>query len=455
MTTGEGSARTTLAIDDLTDRLRADRAYWGHVGAAMRFKQALVARVGVEAAFPLAVQEVGVPQLHALRRRSPRSIGDVARTEGRAYRELWPGGACVPLPPPTVVGEGDHGALAVTERAAYLACLDDVLVRGRSDLLLRGDEALADFERDEYHRSRDNPEFDPAVLHANGTEFWTMEPTHDVPRLPEALMLCGAHSRGFGHWMTEFLPKLATARLAGWGGAMPVLVDEQIPGTVRTALAALLPADAPLFTVAHMAALRVDRLWCMANPAYAGFFPSESNTAADIAHWSAAPERFATLMREVAAMVDARTERPTNIGRVYLARKPDRRKRLVNDTSVAEVLRRRGFHCVYPEDLGLVEQFRLVRHARHIVAPDGSNSLLATMARPGAKACILSPPSTHRLVDVCATLAALGVEPTIFTGPCDTTGADYTEHPLWSFWNDYRIDATAFESFLQGWLASP
>jgi hypothetical protein len=81
--------------------------------------------------------------------------------------------------------------------------------------------------------------------------------------------------------------------------------------------------------------------------------------------------------------------------------------------------------------------------------------LLAWLARPGAKACVLGPPSIYTLAADCATLAALDIEPTIFTGPCATDSAGYTDDPSWTFWNDYRIDAAAFNDFLLGWLALP
>lgn len=419
----------------------------------MRFKQALVERVGVAAAFELGAPLLGVPGLDILRRRAIRSMKDRAQEDGLPYRELWSGGTAHLLPMPRVIGQGNHRPMTVIDRAAYLTCLDDVLVRGRSEVVLRGNEALMDFEGDEYTRVHSNPEFDPSILKATATDAWTMEPAGKVAYEPEALMLCGVRAVDFGHWLVEYLPKLATAWLAGWRGGMPVLIDRNIPASIRAALPSLLPADAPLREVPHLAPLRVGRLWCMANPTFHGFFPDYTNFAlADSAHTSAAPGPMAALLRELARRVAASTAAPTGRDRLFLARHPRRRKPLVNHAEIEQLLGRRGFHCVYPEDLDFLEQLRLARHARFIVAPEGSNGLLTLFAQPGARVCLLSPPATHQLTDFAATLARLDVDALVFTGPEVEDHPDYTRHELWSSWNAYRIDATAFERFLHAWL---
>ena len=106
----------------------------------------------------------------------------------------------------------------------------------------------------------------------------------------------------------------------------------------------------------------------------------------------------------------------------------------------------RGFTVVYPEDLSFAQQLRLVHHARHVVAPDGSNGLLAYFVSPGAKVCFLNSPHTLPLVELNGLLSALGAEFTIVTGPM--TG-EPTDEP---FWNDYSIDPERFCAFLDDWL---
>ena len=84
----------------------------------------------------------------------------------------------------------------------------------------------------------------------------------------------------FGHWVTEYLPKLMLARMAGLPEGVPVLVDTHIPGTIREALPLLLPAGTEVINVAPLESVEAGRLWCSPTPQYAGFYATD---------WSEAP----------------------------------------------------------------------------------------------------------------------------------------------------------------------
>jgi capsular polysaccharide biosynthesis protein len=436
---------------DLLQRLAEDIPRRGQLAARMTFKRELVARVGVQEAFAIAAPHLAVPRLQTLQRRRLRPMIDAARQDSLEYRELWPGGQVQALPAMQVVGECRQEPCSIATRSMYLACLDDVLLRGRSDLLLRKGEALIDLENVPFDPATANAEFDPGVLHAEADHLWTMEPEGPVPRLKEALMLTGARTLDFGHWLIEYLPKLAIARLAGWNGGMPVLVDRTTPDNVRNALQAMLPPDAPLHTVGHLAPIRVDRLWCMPDTFHLGFYPSQSGTGhlpqrLAMAHWRAVAD-------EIFAMGGAAAAEPTGIDRLYLARRPERKKKLVNHAEIEALVARHGFTLIYPEDHSLIEQMRFVRHARFIVAPEGSNAALSIFCSPGAQVCTLTSPQVQQLVIGNAIFDAMGCQATLFLGPMATDSPTYTTEWLFSFWNDYRIDATAFEAYLAGWLA--
>ena len=155
---------------------------------------------------------------------------------------------------------------------------------------------------------------------------------------------------------------------------------------------------------------------------------------------------------EIFAMGGAAAAQPTGIDRLYLARRPERKKKLVNHAEIEALVARHGFTLIYPEDHSLVEQIRFVRHAHHIVAPEGSNGLLALFGRPGLRVCTLTSPILDQLVIGNAIFAAMGGRATLFTGPMATDSPTYTNEWLFSFWNDYRIDARALDAFLGDWL---
>lgn len=431
-------------IADLVARHAEEIPFWGHLPAAMRFKQAAVARIGPDAAFAACAPHLGVPGLDRLHARELVPLRDAA--DAATTRTLWPGGTEFDRPPPDVVGSSNVGPLPGRERAGFLARLDGVRLRGRSSLLLHGDRLLIDAEPEEFAALPDNPEYDPGVLHAAGTRLWTMEATAPQLRVDEAFLLSGSHSVDFGHWITEYLPRYAMAVAAGLPPGTPVLVDAIVPGTILDALPALLPPGSSVLRIPHLGSVDVGRLWCASNPIYSGFYPTlwTPGTWATI---GSAPTRLAWMVRELARLLGPDIDAPTGCDRLFLARRPSRhKKKLLNHPEIEAIAADRGFRIVYPEDLGLVEQVRLARNATRIVAPEGSQALLAWFARPGARACLLSPPYALPLVDVNAILADLDIALTVLTGPDEPTEEDFC-----GFWNDYRIDPAGFAAFLDGW----
>ncbi|MCO5977534.1 glycosyltransferase family 61 protein [Ideonella oryzae] len=440
-------------IDDLLDQLQRDIPLYGHLTAAIGFKQALVERLGVATAHPAVQAPLQLPGMERLRRLPVRPLREVAQAHGRHWHPLWPGGQVHALPRLQVVGPHDDQPLEVIDRAGYLTCLDEVDVRGRSELLLWRDQVLHDVEGDEAQRVRDQFIFDPQVLHAEADHWWVMDSAEPAPVIEEAFWLGGHHAHDFGHWLTEYLPKLATALRAGWSGGMPVLVDASAPATVRTALTALLPADTPLRLMSALERLHVRRLWCAPNVSYPGFCPLLASDDA-AARLLTAPLRMATLIQTIGPRARQALDRPTGIERLYLARRPERHKAIVNHAAVDAVLAAHGFVRVLPEEHPFLEQLNLVRQARFIVAPEGSNALLGAFGGPGKQIAILTSPYTQPLLDLGATAAVLGQSLTFLTGPCAQDSPRHTEHPFWCFWNDYRIDPAGLDAWLADWLAT-
>ena len=93
--------------------------------------------------------------------------------------------------------------------------------------------------------------------------------------------------------------------------------------------------------------------------------------------------------------------------------------------------------------MSFAAQVALLRHARYVVAPEGSALFLAYFARPGTKLCILN----HTLIE-----ASIGYNG-IFDGVGVTilTGRIARSHPEFPHRADYEIDATILREFLDGW----
>jgi capsular polysaccharide biosynthesis protein len=418
----------------------------------MRLKQKLVGRIGVTGAHAVVREALEVPGLDSLHQRPTAAIRQAAERGALIFRPLWPGGEQFTLVPPPTVGVNNNQALVGTSRHGYLACLSDVRVRGRSGVLIARGEALLDIEPWEAGTFPDNPEYDPGILGQTRAGFWMMEPLEPALELDEAFLLSGAHSIDFGHWMTEYLPRYAMARLADLPN-VPVLIDERMPLTHRESLELLLPADADIVVVPHLAVVRVRELWYAPNPMYMGFYPVRM----DDGYWkfvATHAERFAVLV----AQLDRDLRAGAHLGgdpasgerggrRLFLARKPNQKKKLLNHLAVEEIVAGHGFEVIYPQDMNFRDQLSAIREATHIVGPDGSALFLTLFAREGAKLTVLSPPYTLPLVDVAAMLRARGVETTVLTGPAVPGADDFSP-----FWDNYEIEQASFNDFLRDWL---
>lgn len=431
----------TQFLQQAVARLRTEEPELGALIAAIGFKRALVERFGLEQGFLVARPHLKVPGLEVMRPKDVVSLLSAVE-DSPDFTRLWSGGRPFVHPSPPVVGDGDHTAQRGTSRSGFLACLVDVTVRGRSAIVMTASEAIVDFENDELSSFEDSPELDAGVLYADGSTYWAMEPAEYSNVIDEAFMLTGSHTNDFGHWLTEYLPKLAIALCAGLP-QVPILVDEKIPRTHLQSLQLLCP-EVPVIVLPHLSACRVRRLWCASNPVYRGYYPTDWSSA-----WQGMlpdPENFAFTIRKLKSLAAEAIQEPTGHDRLYLARKPERKKKLVNHAAIEGAAAARGFHVVYPEDLDFAEQMRLVHHARHVVAPDGSNGLLAYFVSAGARVCFLNSPHTLPLVELNGLLQALEADFTIVTGP--VVGEELDE----PFWNDYRIDEKRFEAFLDDWL---
>ena len=310
-----------------------------------------------------------------------------------------------------------------------------------------GSQLLLDFQYGELGRVDEEFAWDPSIFHANDGVAWYLQaPDEHAPvGLPEAFNLLGAHTDFFGHWLCEYLPKYASAVLSGVLPRMPVLIDAHMPATHRQSLELLFPEQGPIIEIESFRSVLVQRLWVAPDLSYYPLYDAGRGRF----KWDAisvSPERIAPVMEQLRQRAVARLGPGTTPATsVFLARKPCRHRRLVNDADIQAEARRHGFAVVFPEDLGFGEQVGLMQRATEIVALEGSAMFLIQVAGPGAKACILSHPMTEAQSDFHEIFRALGIEMTVLTGPIANLNAQAPHD------SDYSIDAGRFSAFLRGW----
>jgi capsular polysaccharide biosynthesis protein len=227
---------------------------------------------------------------------------------------------------------------------------------------------------------------------------------------------------------------------------VPVLIDAGMPETHRQALELLLPKGINTITIPPLAIAHVRRLWCAPSLMYMPVH-EKMNDRFKWDYLASPPARFAPVLAEMTDRIhQALSSHVASPERVFLARKPTRRRKLVNRDAIEMIAKARGFEIVYPEDLDFADQFNLLSNARYVMGPEGSAIFLAFFARPGSKLCILNHPYTLGLPVLTGLLREIGIDVTVLTGPY------VQENEQYPHFADYQIKENQFLSFLDGWL---
>ena len=375
-----------------------------------------------------------------------RSLLEVARESAVEFLELAPAGASFENRPPKVVGEGDQRLLLGTERTLYVAAFEDVVVRGRSQLLQYRGEALLDYEDWELARVDDEMRLDSAVFAQESEGLWLIdEPAGEELSVAEAFSLLGPNTYAWGHWLSEYLPRLWMAIANGRLPQITVLIDRGMAPQQRALLELLVPDGTTILEVAPMQRVRVHKLWTAPTIYYAPMYPA-FNERFRYDFVAESPRYFERIYAGMWERLAPSCDAPPTGRRLYLARKPSSHRKLVNHVEVEEVATAQGFERVYVEDLDVREQLRALRGASHVMGPEGSAFFLAFFARPGTKVCILNHPHVEFLTTVTALIDATGAECTVVTGPFERIEDDGYLH-----FSDYRIDPAGLSRFLSEW----
>lgn len=265
----------------------------------------------------------------------------------------------VQLPPPKNMRPEHHSLFEpyvydADEPQAYDA--DDVIVT-RSGALFRG----------------------LRVLPGSFPPYWRLEPrmralayasrlkrpVHALPSDERHLIVHNVWSNGFYHWMTESLVKLESLR-EGY-------LDHPL----------LLPSHTSLSSVMRESA------------GYLGFknvtwFPKDANVRLRRARFCENtlrqghyhPDRLqrarALIIESAGIVVD-----PTD--RIYISRASASRRRIVNETDVEALLRKRGFKTVRLEELTFLEQIQTMARAEAVVSIHGAGLSNTMFMAPGGK----------------------------------------------------------------------
>lgn len=445
---GAPSQDETSKRDELADLVPAallQQARHNHVYQQQFVKQILLEKLSVPAAFDRYTRALDLPHSAALVTKQLTPLRDAVRSHGIHFRELAQAGEVFEVAPPRVLGQGNHRALKGRTRSQFIGCLPDARVRSRSSVIELDEIIALDYEAGELSSIDDRLNLDPAIFQVDGATALMLPSSGDDLALGEVFSLVGTHTWAFGHWLWEYLPRYVAATMAADLPAMPVLIDQGMPVQHRQALSALLAPGARIIELPVAGRARASRLWCAPTPMYMPLFEHMNERF----RWdmlAADPRRFARIVAEMNRRLVGEGPAPGS-RRIYLARRENRHRKLVNHAQVEAIATRHGFEVVYPEDLDFAGQVRMARNADWIIGPEGSAMFLAFFAVAGTRLCILNHPYTLGLPVLTGLLEAIGINVTVMTGPAASSNVELPH------FIDYRIDPEGFEAFLAAELS--
>ena len=381
-----------------------------------------------------------------------RDLDAYARTDAVEYEELAPARDVV-LPPPPVYGRAIGDGLHARSRTFFFCQLDDIVVSYKSSFLLHGSDALFDAQGDEFERFALDLDVDPVVFGPRGREFTALvgRSGERGPALERGFPLTGVGTGNFGHWLLEYLPRVFACLDRPGFASVPLIIDEQMPRQHRQALDWFAGPNHPVVVLSPGESLRVKRLWTCSSIAYLPLGPRPGQDPADdvVTRPDALvvdPTALAALLAKVAPMSASREQRQ-GPSHVYMARRDNQHRRIVNRREVETWFSAHGFAIVDCSALDFSQQVALARGADVIVGPDGSSNFLTFFARPGTRVGVLTNAFAEDSEWYTALCRELHQPFMMLTGEVVRRDHDYRT------FSDYRIDITQLQAFLDALYA--
>lgn len=202
----------------------------------------------------------------------------------------------------------------------------------------------------------------------------TLIPPADIPRLAAGGVFMGWGGRfNYGHFLLDCLPSLAVLRLTGLLDDMPA-VAPPLNTWQRESLRLLLgQAEADRVQEIDAPLVRID----------------DAAFATPMDHFLHAPNRPLDWVRE---RMLAHVDRPdTGFRRLYVSRRGDTKRPMLNEDALEQALAARGFQIVRPETLPVADQIALFRDADVIAGPTGAALANILFCKPTARIFEIQP----------------------------------------------------------------
>jgi len=320
----------------------------------------------------------------------------------------------IPVEDPRTIGGPPVPLFKGTVRGyrPYVCTLPDATVLAKSDMVLMADGSiLNDVATDERFGHLIAFFHDKVVVKRSGDHILLDVRRFEIGEIDAAIMLSGGASHHFGHWVPEFLCRLAFLVEHPEFAALPIIVGADMPESQFEYLRLLV--DNPVLRLQPDTGLRCRRLVVAPPPTFFPVFWYADNQIPTHEQGPFSPRCFRFLRDRVLARLQPAGVRHR---RLYLSRRKMQWRHLLNDAEIAETLCAAGFEVIHPEEHSFADQVRLFQEAEAIVSPSGSLLLNLIFADPSVKLLVLNQAHLFSVNGFYGPMRALGYEPHFLCG---------------------------------------
>ena len=203
-------------------------------------------------------------------------------------------------------------------------------------------------------------------------------------RAERGVHLTGASSVNYGHWLTEYLPKLQLLAHHPDYPVTPIYVDHDMPASHFRALQLFTAGARRIERVPPRTIVQFDRL--LLAPTHTFFpFVCKPETVPSVAIGSFAPAAFVAMRDTLLGALGLDSEPLSTAGRHLFLARQTRGRALVNEVDLQALYARHGFEIVHRARIDFDAQVRLFNQADCIAGPNGSAFFNLMFCRKGAR----------------------------------------------------------------------
>lgn len=203
-------------------------------------------------------------------------------------------------------------------------------------------------------------------------------------KIDKGILLCGAGSDNYYHFIVEILPRLSIIESIGEYSDYPIIVDSDIKkiSTLKEALDRVNISEHEVVWIDCDECISVKHLVYISSIAWIPINMKHGLWPRDY--------QFAMCNKALWAFRNSvKTNYKSNYEKIYISRRKVKNERLVNDADAEQICHKKGFKAIYPEELSFDKQVAIFHNAKLIVACAGAALTNCIFCNSGTKVLVI------------------------------------------------------------------